>query len=299
MPKFVADQGGSAGGWGGKNVAWYTSCDLHQRDRGYIITIIGKQSPMARRPQGVSGSVAMAMHWDSHGVQLGITTLLPLFRDSPCFPNTLSSTLLLPPPPLSPYASPPTSPASSPPHPSHLLTSGSPIPLCNPLAPNPRSSSSRRRSHSCSCRLRIYPFHRVSLSRLVGGSSLSLGLSVASSNRTTGTRFISSKRISSASPSPRSIMRETCKKREGMNTSYGRIYSFCWLLVRRERERKEGKKRLGGLIEGVYQDWKFDHQMEGSWRGMVAFSNFYPTSIGDTRSRRFFFLVLQVFQLQL
>lgn len=70
--------------------SWYTSCDLHQRKRGYIITIIGKQSPMARRPQGVSGSVAMAMHWDSHGVQLGITTLLPLFRDSPCFPNTLS-----------------------------------------------------------------------------------------------------------------------------------------------------------------------------------------------------------------
>lgn len=50
-------------------------------------------------------------------------------------------------------------------------------------------------------------------------------------------------------------MRETCKKREGMNTSYGRIYSFCWartLLLfstKRKKERKEGKKRLGGLIE--------------------------------------------------
>ena len=130
---------------------------------------------MARRPQGVSGSVAMAMHWDSHGVQLGITTLLPLFRDSPCFPNTLSlslsfsrslipslalsSTLLLPstPPSPDPYANPPTSPVSSPPHPSHLRSScrsnlwipflsATPGPLAR--APYPHSSSSRRRSHS-------------------------------------------------------------------------------------------------------------------------------------------------------
>ncbi|KAL2719004.1 hypothetical protein V1478_011423 [Vespula squamosa] len=34
---------------------------------------------MVRRPEGVSGSVAMAMGWDGYGVQPGISTLLPLF----------------------------------------------------------------------------------------------------------------------------------------------------------------------------------------------------------------------------
>ncbi|KAF7390067.1 hypothetical protein HZH68_011924 [Vespula germanica] len=37
---------------------------------------------MVRRPEGVSGSVAMAMCWDGYGVQPGISTLLPLFRFS-------------------------------------------------------------------------------------------------------------------------------------------------------------------------------------------------------------------------
>ncbi|KAL2737394.1 hypothetical protein V1477_012350 [Vespula maculifrons] len=35
---------------------------------------------MVRRPEGVSGSVAMAMCWDGYGVQPGISTLLPLFQ---------------------------------------------------------------------------------------------------------------------------------------------------------------------------------------------------------------------------
>lgn len=47
------------------------------------------EAPMVRRPEGVSGSVAMAIRWDCHGVQPGISTLLPLFRDS--LPSTLLS----------------------------------------------------------------------------------------------------------------------------------------------------------------------------------------------------------------
>lgn len=44
---------------------------------------------MVRRPEGVSGSVAMAIRWDCHGVQPGISTLLPLFRDSLSSPPSL------------------------------------------------------------------------------------------------------------------------------------------------------------------------------------------------------------------
>lgn len=47
------------------------------------------EAPMVRRPEGVSGSVAMAIRWDCHGVQPGISTLLPLFRDSLSPPPSL------------------------------------------------------------------------------------------------------------------------------------------------------------------------------------------------------------------
>lgn len=55
------------------------------------------EAPMVRRPEGVSGSVAMAIRWDCHGVQPGISTLLPLFRDSLSSPLFLQATLLAPP----------------------------------------------------------------------------------------------------------------------------------------------------------------------------------------------------------
>lgn len=127
---------------------------------------------MVRRPQGVSGSVAMAMRWDSHGVQPGISTLLPLFRDSPCSPNSPSLFR------LSPFLSIPipsyhlscstfprsTSFPSTISVPPAVLTSGSssslpscnpkplgsppsnPIPIPIPILPSPRRLAAPRRA---------------------------------------------------------------------------------------------------------------------------------------------------------
>ena len=92
----------------------------------------------------------MAMRWDSHGVQPGISTLLPLFRDSPCCPNSppslplslsLSHSLLEPhtvlPPRLYPVSSPHILSSSTISVPPAVLTSESSSSLCLPATPGP------------------------------------------------------------------------------------------------------------------------------------------------------------------